>query len=226
MKTIGHPVLVGLPDLCVDVLTFALQIRKMPDPGEYEAFRQQVEDLFASFDARAKEAGVSDEDAQMAKYALAAFLDEIVLNSNWFLKDAWAGTPLQMQYFNDFSAGEEFYHKLESLRNSDDPRKLDILEVYYLCLALGFKGRYSDLKGMERLKTLMDGVSKEIRKARVKGADGLAPAGLPPDPAAGVVKRFPVWIIAVACGAVLLILYTVFSSVLGMVHGGVVESFG
>ena len=223
MKSIGTPVLAGLPDLCADLLAFIQSMRRAADPGEYEPFRMKVEDLFRSLETRAKESDVPDALTQQAKYALVAFLDETILTSNWALKDVWAGNPLQLQFFNEFNAGEEFYGKLDLLRNTEDPGKQDCLEVYYLCLALGFKGKYGDLKGMEKIKALMEVLSKELRRARTKGVEGLSPSWEPKDQTAGVVKEFPVWIIVVGCSALLLLLYFILSTMLGSVADNVIQ---
>jgi len=223
LNTTGTPVIAGLPDICADLLTFIQSIRKAADPGEYDPFRSKAEALFVSMEQRAKEADVPGPMIEQAKYALVGFLDETILQSSWALRDVWAGSPLQLQYFNEFSAGEEFYNKLEGLRNSDDPKKLDVLEVYYLCLALGFKGKYADLKGMDKIKVLMEAIAKELRRARTKGIEGLSPSWEPKDQAAGAVKEFPVWMVVVACCAVLLILYFILSSVLGGVADKVIQ---
>jgi len=223
VNTIGTPVLAGLPDLCADLLTFIQSMRKAVDPGEYEPFRAKVEELFRSLETRAKEADIPDALTQQAKYALVAFLDETIMTSNWALKEVWAGSPLQLQYFNEFNAGEEFYGKIDGLRNTDDPGKLDTLEVYFLCLSLGFKGKYGDLKGMEKIKILMEAIAKELRKARTKGVEGLSPAWEPKDQAGGVVKEFPVWIIVIGCSAMLLLLYFILSTVLGSVADNVIK---
>ena len=223
METIGTPVLSGLPDICADLLTFIQSIRKAADPGEYDPFRSKAEALFTSMEQRAKESDIPGPFIEQAKYALVGFLDETILQSNWALRDVWAGNPLQLQYFNEFSAGEEFYTKLDSLRNTDDPRKLEVLEVYFLCLALGFKGKYADLKGMEKIKVLMEAIAKELRRARTKGVEGLSPAWEPKDQAGGVVKEFPVWMVVVACGAFLLILYSILHWYLGGVANEVIK---
>lgn len=223
MEKTGTPVLSGLPDICADLLTFIQSIRKAADPGEYDPFRSKAEALFVSMETRAKEADVPGPLIEQAKFALVGFLDETILQSNWALRDVWAGSPLQLQYFNEFSAGEEFYNKLDGLRNTDDPRKLEVLEVYFLCLALGFKGKYADLKGMDKIKVLMEAIAKELRKARTKGVEGLSPAWEPKDQAAGAVKEFPVWLIVVGCSAVLLVLYFILSSVLGGVADKVIQ---
>ncbi len=223
MATTATPVIAGLPDICADLLTFIQSIRKAADPGEYDPFRGKAEALFTSMEQRAREADVPGPMIELAKFALVGFLDETILQSTWALRDVWAGNPLQLQFFNEFNAGEEFYNKLDGLRNTDDPKKLDVLEVYFLCLALGFKGKYADLKGMEKIKVLMEAIAKELRRARTKGVEGLSPAWEPKDQAAGAVKEFPVWLIAVGCGAVLLVMYAILHWYLGSVTEGVVK---
>ena len=216
------PILSGMPDICADLLTFIQTSRKAADPGEYEPFRAKAEGLVSAMEQRARESDVPGPLIEQAKFALVGFLDETILQSNWALRDVWAGNPLQLQYFNEFNAGEEFYTKLEGLRNADDPKKLDVLEVYFLCLALGFKGKYADLKGMEKIKVLADSISKELRKARSKG-EGLSPAWEPKDQGAGAVKEFPVWMVVVGCAGVLLVLYFILSTILGNVADNVIK---
>ncbi|HEU4338905.1 MAG TPA: type IVB secretion system protein IcmH/DotU [Planctomycetota bacterium] len=216
------PVLSGMPDICADLLNFIQSSRKAADPGEYEPFRAKAEGLVSAMEQRARESDVPAPLIEQAKFALVGFLDETILQSNWALRDVWAGNPLQLQYFNEFNAGEEFYTKLESLRNADDPKKLDVLEVYFHCLALGFKGKYADLKGMEKIKVLTDSIGKELRKARSK-AEGLSPSWEPKDQGAGAVKEFPVWLVVVACAGLLLILYAVLHFYLGGVADSVIK---
>lgn len=223
MDTKATSIIGGLPDICADLLAFIQSSRKAADPGEYEPFRIKAEGLFSEMEQRAKDADFSASLVETAKFALVGFLDETILLSSWAMRDMWAGNPLQLQYFNEVSAGEEFYTKLESLRNADDPKKLDVLEVYFLCLALGFKGKYADLKGMEKIKILTDSIAKELKKARSKGVEGLSPAWEPKDQTAGVVKEFPVWMIAVGCGAILLVMYAVIDWYLGGVTEGVIK---
>jgi len=223
MKTVGNPIVLGLSDVCADLFTFAAQLKKTPDPGDAEAFRLKVDELFRAFETRAKQIDSNDANVELAKYAMVALIDEIILLSAWPLKDSWSGRPLQLEYFNDFSAGEEFYNKLETLRNTDDARKLEVLEVYYTALALGFKGRYSDLQGMEKLKTIMEGVSKEIRKGKGK-VEGLSPAWQPVGDPPRIVAEFPAWILGVAGLGWLLVLYTALAWILGGTTGDVLKA--
>ncbi len=222
MKTLGSPIALGLPDLAADLLSFALGLRRTKDPGAMEPLRFKIDELFLTLDTRARQMDVPQEHVQQAKYALSALLDEIVLNSSWAIREAWSGKPLQLEYFNDFAAGEEFYNKLERLRGSEDPKKVDILEVYYLCLALGFKGKYSDLQGMEKLKVLLDGLSREIARVRTKGdGEGLSPRWAPPDALPAMVREFPAWIVAVGCGGALLVVFLLLKALLAASAGSV-----
>ena len=218
----------SLADLCADLLAFALQLKRSSDPGAAEALKSKIDEMFRELEVRARQAGIPQDDVGLAKYAIAAFVDETVLTSSWPLKDAWADQPLQLQYFNDFSAGEEFYNKIDTLRGA---KKSAVLEVYYLCLSLGFRGKYVDLQGMEKKKILIDTILREIRAAESAPAAGgapaapaLSPAWQPPDALPALARSFPAWLVAAAAGGFLLVLYLLLSMWLGSTAGGVVEA--
>ena len=195
------PLAPSLPDLCGDLLAFAMQLRRSADPGDAEVLRQRIDEQFRSLESRARQSDVPQEDVQQAKYAIAAFIDEMILTSNWSLKDSWSDKPLQLAYFNDFSAGEEFYNRIETHRAA---KKNSVLEVYYLCLALGFRGKYVDMQGMEKKKVLLDTLLREIRGgAPAPGTGGLSPHWQPPDSAGNLGRHFPAWLVAAGCAIAL-----------------------
>src|SRR5436190_11649078 len=205
----------ALADLCGELLAFALQLKRSADPGDAEVLRQKIDEQFRALETKARQADVPAEDVGQAKYAIAAFIDEMVLTSSWGLKDSWADKPLQLAYFNEFAAGEEFYNRVDTLRGA---KKNSVLEVYYLCLALGFRGKYVDLQGMEKKKVLMDTMLREIRgtvAAAPAGTGGLSPAWQPPDALPGIVKNFPAWFVAAACGLFVILLFALLSTLLG-----------
>jgi type VI secretion system protein ImpK len=213
---------VTLADLCGDLLAFALQLKRSTDPGDAEAMRMKVDEQFRALETKARQSDVPQEDVQQAKYAICAFIDEMILTSSWPLKESWADKPLQLSYFNDFSAGEEFYNKVDQLRGS---KKNNVLEVYYMCLALGFRGKYVDLQGMEKKKVLMDTMLREMRgTAPAPGTGGLSPSWQPPDAMPGIVKNFPAWFVAAACGLVVILLFILLSTLLGSSAERIVNS--
>jgi type VI secretion system protein ImpK len=86
----------SLPDLCGDLLAFAMQLRRSADPGDAEVLRQRIDEQFRSLESRARQSDVPQEDVQQAKYAIAAFIDEMILTTSWSLKDSWSDKPLQL----------------------------------------------------------------------------------------------------------------------------------
>lgn len=86
------------------------------------------------------------DDFDQARFAICAWVDEAMLGSAWAHKGQWQRELLQRIYYNTAEAGEEFFERL----NKVGLHQRDVREVYYLCLALGFMGRYGH-KGDEFL---------------------------------------------------------------------------
>jgi type VI secretion system protein ImpK len=213
----------ALADLCGELLAFALQLKRSSDPGDAEVLRQKIDEQFRALETKARQADIPQDDVQQSKYAIAAFVDEMILTSSWPLKESWADKPLQLAYFNDFAAGEEFYNRIDTLRGA---KKNAVLEVYYLCLALGFRGKYVDLQGMEKKKVLMDTILREIRGGApaAPGTGGLSSGWQPPDAMPGIVRNFPAWFVAAACGLFIILLFILLSTLLGSSAENLVKS--
>jgi type VI secretion system protein ImpK len=192
-----------LPQLCSELFAFALSLRTAQDPGEALPLFDTAARLLEQMSRRARDAGVDSAHLEAARYALCALIDEVVLGSRWAIKAQWMQQPLQMAYFQDFTAGEQFYRRLDELRR-DQAHNSEPIEVYALCLAAGFRGKHADLSGMQKVDDLLAELGKAIREQRGVTSRALSP---PPSPAAVLpqaVRRVPVWI-AVAAGAGLLL---------------------
>lgn len=190
-----------LSELAADSLAFAVQLRSATEPAA-ETLRAEVKKLFTEFDSAAQAAGKELAIVETVRYALAAFLDEIVLSSSWGMRQEWAGRPLQMEYFNDFTAGEEFYNKLEALRGGEGQRR-EALEVYGLILGLGFRGKYAGMSGMEAVHQLRARIHAEL--ASGPGVQALSPNWHVEEAPSQMVRRIPAWVFAAICGGVLLL---------------------
>lgn len=185
-----------LSDICGEVFTLILHLRKSADFGDLELLRQRVRGLLERMESRAHDAGTSAEDTHQALFALIAFLDETIIASDWSQKDAWLAKPLQLEYFDRFDAGEEFFNRLDKIRQRSRSMS-HVLKVYYLCMALGFRGKYQFLE-REKIKTLIEETYAELRHGGGKSAAPLSPHGLRGDELVQVVTReVPFWVIAV-----------------------------
>lgn len=131
-------------------------------------------------------------------YALAAHADEAMI-ARPGTREAWLPRLLQLALFGENSAGDGFFVRLDGVRR--DPSRARVLAVYYVVLALGFRGRYAG-RDQARLE-LVEEVHLDLVRAGAATELPLAPAALP--------KRGKVapaldgrWALALGAGAVLL----------------------
>jgi type VI secretion system protein ImpK len=118
----------------------------------FEQVKADVLRLLTQSETYLKKGLVSQEDYDPARFAICAWVDEAILSSSWNQKSQWQREQLQRIYYHTTDAGEEFFERLNTL----GLHQREVREVYYLCLALGFMGRYCN-KGdeylLEQLKT-------------------------------------------------------------------------
>jgi type VI secretion system protein ImpK len=123
---------------CAEVL---LAAAKLGEPGHLpgtEALRQEMLGMLRDLVGSCRAAGIPDAETAEARYAIVAFIDDRVLHSNWAGRAEWMKNPLQLQLYREYAAGENFFARMRALLHRNAPSAA--LEVYYLCLALGFIG--------------------------------------------------------------------------------------
>ena len=96
-----------------DVFTLISQLRITNNFGTYEILRQRICDLLSKVERKAKGANFDFDDIKKTLFALIAFIDETVMVSEWENKQAWLAKPLQLEYFNRYDAGVEFFITLD-----------------------------------------------------------------------------------------------------------------
>ena len=147
------------------------------------SFRAHMKEALKSADQEARRLGYSGDAMQLATFAVVAFLDESILNSRNPMFADWPRAPLQLELFGTHTAGEEFFQKLQKLLGQTDSAEVaDLLEVYYLCVLLGFGGKYS-AGNRGDLRTIMDAVADKIHRVRGRSVE-LSPAWMLPKEAA------------------------------------------
>jgi type VI secretion system protein ImpK len=181
------------------------------------AFRHHTREALKTATAQANQAAYPGDDVKYATFATVAFLDESVLNSQNPIFTDWLRKPLQEELFGTHTAGETFYQNLQVLLGrQDSPDLADVLEVHYLCMLLGFGGRYSAGNRGE-LNQVMSMTAEKIR--RVRGPMGpLSPAWALPNEAMRsgsdpLVRKLG--ILAIGCAALMVVLFAVYKLVLG-----------
>lgn len=77
----------------------------------------------------------------LAKYALSGWIDDVLIEAPWEGCRWWEENRLEFQLFKTAEAFTQFY--LSAKEAAELPQK-DALEVYYVCVVLGFRGLYGD----------------------------------------------------------------------------------
>ncbi|MGN6392866.1 MAG: DotU family type IV/VI secretion system protein [Gemmatimonadales bacterium] len=165
-----------------------------------ESFRTHIKQLLSAAEREARRLGYSADDVGTALYVTVVFLDESVLNSGQPMFASWPSRPLQEELFGGHMGGENFFQHLRQLLTRSESEDLaDLLEVFQLCLLLGFRGRYSggdhgELRGVQ--------VAVADKLQRIRGGFGeLAPGWAPPERESARRERDP-WAMGLAIAAV------------------------
>ena len=160
-----------------EVLTATVRLRSNRQAvNDAESFRHHIREALRTAAQEARNsAGYSTDDIKTATFAVVGFLDESVLSAQSPLFANWPRRTLQEELFGTHMAGEIFFVNLHQLLGKADSADLaDLLEVHYLCLLLGFRGRYS-AGGTGELQATMQATSDKIRRIRGPLA-GLSPS--------------------------------------------------
>ncbi len=200
-------------ECCSELLAIVMPLRGGRESATLpDDFPERVLGGFDTLERMAFERQLSTAVVQEAKYALAAFVDESVLASEWFGRLEWMSQPLQLQFFGEHLAGEGFFQRLANLRQGGEANA-DILELYYVCLQLGFEGVYR-LRGLEQLMALQVDLRSQIDGYRGVCDPRLSIHGAP---RVGVLQRvgrhLPYWVIASVTVATVLVGYTGYAAV-------------
>lgn len=204
-----------LMDLMYDGFYALFMLKNGNGPQANADFISKMTHFLDDFTRGAKKQGASPDDIDNAKYAFCAAVDEIILRSPYGIRDAWERRPLQLVLFGDQLAGENFFNRLESLR-ARGAVHLQALEVFHMCLLLGFQGKYI-IEGTEKLAYLNARLGDEI--AQMKGKkSGFAPHAERPDQIIHKLRNdVPLWVLCSVFALICALGYIGLRSMLG--HG-------
>jgi type VI secretion system protein ImpK len=143
------------------------------------SFRRRTKAALQEVERVAAATGYENRDVRDTHLAVVAFLDTVVLHSKDPVRAEWERMPLALELFGYADAGVVFFEKLEQFRARRNSAQLaDVLEVYLLCLLLGYEGRYSGGQRGE-LDATMDSLQMRIDDIRGPGGRLSPDADLP-----------------------------------------------
>ncbi|MFM2484446.1 type IVB secretion system protein IcmH/DotU [Celerinatantimonas yamalensis] len=128
-------------DAATPLLGMAMRIRRLSHCDHVEAIYSQAVDEVKAIEVELTEAGYEHALILAYRYILCTFVDESVMITSWGADSIWAEHSLLTRFHNETWGGEKVFTILSRLQ-SEPTRYKAILEFIYLCLSLGFQGRY------------------------------------------------------------------------------------
>ncbi|PWC37561.1 type IVB secretion system protein IcmH/DotU [Azospirillum sp. TSO35-2] len=193
------------------ILAMVVRVRELAQHRDVDALRERVIAEMQRFETAAPRAGLAANQIRNAGYALCATVDDVVLATPWGSQSLWAHKSMVSTIQKETWGGERFFDLLDQMVEAPD-RHLIELELFYLCVSLGFEGKYRVLpRGYSELGRLRDRLYRVIRKQRGEAERDLSPHwrgqadGFRP-----LAASVPLWLPALLVVALLAALYAWF----------------
>jgi len=177
------------------------------NPG---GLRNKIIREIEQFQTAAQVEGIDHQTISSSRYVLCTVLDEAVLNTPWGNDSGWSQQSLLSLFHKEVQGGERFFHLLKSL--SDNPSKnKNLLELMYICIALGFEGQYRLIEGgKNKLSSIKDWLYQILQKEKGFAEPVLSPhwQGVT-DRRNPLMQLVPVWVFGAVAAGLLTVLFSV-----------------
>lgn len=206
-----NPVLAAAHELLQEAARLTTQFEERDPLVLRETFVQGLHD----FEWRCAQREVDEESRLYARYILCTVLDELVIKTPWGNSGYWSKQSLLAQFHGETKGGEKFFQLLEHLQ-LHPAKYLFVLELMYVCMGLGFEGRYRLIeRGYLEIERLRDNIFQMIRLQRGEPERQLSQhwRGFESNKKP-LMRQLPVWVVAAVTGVLLLAMYTGFNLVL------------
>jgi type VI secretion system protein ImpK len=155
-----------LIDAATPLLGLVIRVRRLVDFHTVESLYQQVVDDVSAIDRERIEQGYERPTVVAYRYVLCAFIDEAVLGTDWGAHSVWSQHSLLSRFHNETWGGEKVFAILARMEQ-EPARYGDMLAFIYLCLSLGFEGRYKVMEnGREDYQRIVRGLHETLRDLR------------------------------------------------------------
>lgn len=185
---------------------------------DVEKLRSDLVYEIKAFESNACAQGYSPDVILLGRFALCASLDEIIRHTHWGRHSLlWKEKNLLTIFQGDEVNNELFFTVLEKLQSYKN-LPVDLLELIYLCLSLGFLGKTrASQEEQKRLESLLDSYFQRVRLQRADISEVLSDtAKVLPVHDKTKVQPISLWLIFFITTLLLICIYSGFNYMLGM----------
>ncbi|WP_417660868.1 type IVB secretion system protein IcmH/DotU [Pseudomonas sp.] len=208
------------------LLSEVVRLKHSYEHEDLSSLHQRLSSAIRLFEHTSLNEGADNSQVMAARYVLCTVLDEAVVTTAWGNESQWSKMSLLSSFHNETFGGEKFFLLLERLARNP-VKHLPMLELMYLCLSLGFEGKYRVLpRGMLELEAVRDSLYRQIRQLRGDIPRDISPhwEGLK-DARNRLVRIVPWWMVALFTVISLGVMYSGFAWVLSEQRDTTLEPF-
>ncbi len=198
-----------LENAAATLFNLMLRLKNTLAHPDIEGLRNQVIAQVNAFRGTLERTGIAHKTVEVASYVMCTALDDVVLNDTaWGSTSLWRQQSLLVTFHKDFRGGEEFFRLLDNLLREPAVNR-DLLELMYLCLALGFQGRYR--RQHAKLDEVREQLFNTLQALHRQEEPDLSPhwQGVVNKPNT-LFRYVPLWVVAAVAGALLVTIYSIF----------------
>jgi type VI secretion system protein ImpK len=149
-----------LYNLSIPLLSILLTLERLPKPDNLSVFKSLLKQHIVDLSEQGKKLQYPSAVIDKLCCLHCIVLDEFIIHSNWGISAGWENNTLLSELFNLQSGGDLFFTITEkAMRQS--AKMIDLLAVIYICLQMGFKGRYRSRQS-EKIGIIVKQISSVI----------------------------------------------------------------
>lgn len=169
----------SLAEHAASLLALSLQLRRVQAAIDVPQLHRQAVKLVEQFRKELQATSASENAQTNASYLLCSLLDETVLNTPWGETSLWSQNSLLRLFHRETYGGEKVFRLIDEALGVAR-KDVDFLELAYLCLSLGFEGKYRiDPRGKVKLEQLRNDIYATIKESRDRFRKELSPGIAP-----------------------------------------------
>ncbi|NOQ76627.1 MAG: OmpA family protein [Methylococcaceae bacterium] len=190
------------------LLALVNQLRALATHADPSGLRNAVITEIKAFDTKARQAGCPADQVQTARYALCSLLDEVVLNTPWGCNSIWSTQGMLITFHKESWGGEKFFQVLNNII-SQPGTYLNLLELFYYCLSMGFEGKYKiQEQGQNKLYDVRENLYQVIQRHKGDYEPDLSISWRGITDKRNALSRFiPLWVVAAVVAALLSLIF-------------------
>ncbi|PQJ69882.1 flagellar motor protein [Vibrio jasicida] len=190
------------------ILSMVGQIRSTASHSDVLFLKETLAQKLRDYENRLRQHNVELETIDTARYCLCCSIDEAVLNTHWGSQSTWSHDSLLSSFYSSSQGGEAFFKHLDKALSQPESQ-LDLLELMYVCLSLGFVGQYRlEKNGLENHRRLRKQIMS-ILKSYGRGTAKEMSANIDKRTLTGsqMSERAPLWVVCSVTSAILVCVF-------------------